>query len=157
MNAEAKPPRGCQILNFRAFEKNTLRGFFDLQLPSGIILRGCTFHVKGERRWIGFPAKPVTKPDGTQSWVNIVDFVDNKTKYLLQDMALPPVLAALAAASRGEPRSPRLSPGSSVALQFFRSSHATKFLSERMRRTIPTLSAHGGGCVKNADALSADG
>jgi hypothetical protein len=99
--------RGIKVTNFKAFEKNTLQGIFDLELPfGGIVLRGCTFHRKADKHWIGFPGKPFTKQDGLQSWSNIVDFTDNKAKYLLQDEILPLVLTAAAGAGN-EPRTAR--------------------------------------------------
>jgi hypothetical protein len=43
---------------FRPFAKNTLRGFVDLELTRvGLILRGCTWHSKAGKEWIGFPAE----------------------------------------------------------------------------------------------------
>jgi hypothetical protein len=93
-----KPP-GCKVSNFRSFDKNTLRGTFDLDLPfGGIILRGCCLHERDGKRWIGWPAKPYETRDGIKSWANIVDFVDSKAKYSLQDEVLPLVLAAMAEA-----------------------------------------------------------
>jgi hypothetical protein len=86
--------RGCQILNFRAFEKNSLRGFFDIALPSGMVLCGCTLHEKEGKRWIGLPAKPYTKDDGSQSWVRVIDFVDRETGRKFQQSVLPAVVAA---------------------------------------------------------------
>ena len=56
-----------KILDFKPFSKNTLLGFFDLELDSGLILSGCALHEKNGKRWIGLPAKPITKPDGSQS------------------------------------------------------------------------------------------
>ena len=41
--------------DWRGLERNTLRGFFRLTLPSGIQINDCTFHEKGESRWIGLP------------------------------------------------------------------------------------------------------
>jgi hypothetical protein len=87
MSAEANPPRGCQILNFRAFEKNTL--------PSGMVLCGCTLHEKEGKRWIGLPAKPYTKDDGSQSWAKIVDFIDRDKAKRFQELVLPAAVAAL--------------------------------------------------------------
>jgi hypothetical protein len=63
------------VLNFKLYEKNILRGFFDLELPSGMILTGCGLHENpAGHYWIGLPAKPFTKGDGSQSWAKIVDF-----------------------------------------------------------------------------------
>jgi len=90
--------QGIKVSNFKAFNKNTLRGFFDLELPFGMILRDCMLCEKDGKRWIGWPAKPYEKQDGSKSLSNIVDFVDNKSKYLLQDEVLPLVLAAMAEA-----------------------------------------------------------
>ena len=42
-------------INPRRHERNTLRGFVDLRLPSGMIVKGCTVHVKGTPR-VGGPA-----------------------------------------------------------------------------------------------------
>jgi hypothetical protein len=93
--------RGGRIHNFKRLQKNTLQGVFDLELPfGGIILRGCCLHEKEGRRWIGWPAKPYEKQDGAKSWSNIVDFVDNKATYLMQDGVLPLVLAVMAEAGQ---------------------------------------------------------
>jgi hypothetical protein len=66
----AQPRRGTQarILDFKPFEKNTLRAFFSLELASGLILRGCTLHTKNGKFWVGLPAKPYTTDTGAQSW-----------------------------------------------------------------------------------------
>ena len=93
--------RGGRILNFKRLQKNTLQGVLDLELPfGGMILRGCCFHEKDGRRWIGWPAKPYEKQDGAKSLANIGDFVYNKSKYLMQDEVLPLVLVAMAEAGQ---------------------------------------------------------
>jgi hypothetical protein len=88
----------AKVSNFKRLDKNSLRGFFDLELPSGMILRSCSYHVKGDSQWIGWPAKPYVKEDGSKAWQNIIDFVDNKTKYILQDHVIPLVLQAMSEA-----------------------------------------------------------
>jgi hypothetical protein len=35
------------------------------------------------------PARPYAKPDGSQSWVKIVDFRDKATAYRFQQMIVP--------------------------------------------------------------------
>jgi hypothetical protein len=42
-------------------------------------------HERDGKSWIGYPAKPYTTDAGEQSWANIVDFIDNKSKYLFSD------------------------------------------------------------------------
>jgi hypothetical protein len=44
--------------DWRPHEKATLRGFFTLRLPSGMIVRELTLHEKGDKRWVGLPARP---------------------------------------------------------------------------------------------------
>src|SRR5690348_13620190 len=92
----AGPP--ARILGFKPFEKNTLRGFFDIELASGLILRGCTLHEKNGRRWVGLPAKPYAANDGAQSWAAIVDFRDKRTAARFQELA---TAAAVAVYERG--------------------------------------------------------
>ena len=39
--------------NWKPLERNTLKGFVDLTLPSGLIIHGCSLHRKNESRWMG--------------------------------------------------------------------------------------------------------
>jgi hypothetical protein len=43
---------------WRPHASGTLQGFFNLRLPSGLVLNDFTLHQKGERRWVGLPGKP---------------------------------------------------------------------------------------------------
>jgi len=63
--------------------------FFDLELPSGLVVCGCRFHELHGRFWVGLPARPYAKPDGSQLWVKIVDFRDKATRYRFQQMIVP--------------------------------------------------------------------
>jgi hypothetical protein len=83
------------VLNFKPLERNTLRGFFDLELPSELVLSGCTLHEKNGKFWTGLPAKPWTKTDGSQSWAKIVDFRDKETSDKFQRTVTPIAVAAL--------------------------------------------------------------
>ena len=49
-----------RCLKLRRYEKNTLKGFVDLELTRvGIIIRDCTWHQHADgKEWVGFPAKP---------------------------------------------------------------------------------------------------
>src|SRR5262245_44539223 len=40
--ASPTPKPAATATNFRRFEKNTLKGFFDLELPSGLVLYDCS-------------------------------------------------------------------------------------------------------------------
>jgi hypothetical protein len=83
-----------KVLRFRPCEKNTLRAFFDLQLASGIVLRGCTLHLTCGRHWTGLPAKPFKTAGGADSWSPIVDFTDKTTRDRFQRQATAAALEA---------------------------------------------------------------
>jgi hypothetical protein len=74
--------------DWKAFSKNTLKGFFTLQLPSGMVIHGLTAHVKGESRWIGLPGQKFVKTDGTTSYTPVIEFTDRLTADRFRDLAL---------------------------------------------------------------------
>jgi hypothetical protein len=88
----ARPIYDLAVFNLKKYEKNTLRAFFDLQLPSGLILRGCTLHFSHEIWWVGLPAKPYTDAAGKEGWAAIVDFRDKTTKDKFQQIAVSAAL-----------------------------------------------------------------
>ncbi len=58
------------------FKKNSLRGFAEVELPSGMVLKDLTWHQRDDKEWIGLAARKFEKEDGTTAWSNLVDFVD---------------------------------------------------------------------------------
>ncbi len=90
---------GVTCVDFKAYEKNSLKGFCALRIelpanlgPSaGLILKDCTLHEKdSENRWVGLPAKQIDK-NGTTSYVNIIEFNDKNDYYAFQRAALEAV------------------------------------------------------------------
>jgi hypothetical protein len=69
-----------RCIRFRAYEKNTLKGFADLELPRvGLVLRDCCWHTKAGKEWVSFPARSYTDKDGNTAWQPLIEFVsDNK-------------------------------------------------------------------------------
>ncbi len=63
--------------DWKPLEKNTLRGFFTIILPSGMRLRECSLHARDGSRWIGLPTKTWTKRDGSTAHTPLVDFVSD--------------------------------------------------------------------------------
>jgi len=49
-----------KIKNWKPYQKNTLRGFFDLQIGP-LLIKGFTYHQKNGKAWVGFPARPELK------------------------------------------------------------------------------------------------
>jgi hypothetical protein len=51
--------------DWRPLERNTLRGFVTLHMPSGLVLRGCTLHRDAVgKEWVGLPGKPQIDREG---------------------------------------------------------------------------------------------
>jgi hypothetical protein len=59
-------PRSTDFVasDWRAINRNTLKGFFTLALPSGLALRECSYHEQGAKRWVGLPGRPLLDADG---------------------------------------------------------------------------------------------
>ena len=77
-----------KILNFRKYERNTLRGFIQVELPSGMIVKDITWHQRDDREWLGLPARQYEKEDGSMGYANQVDFVDKTTYWNFVDQVL---------------------------------------------------------------------
>jgi len=67
-----------RCLKLRRYEKNTLKGFVDLELTRvGIIIRDCTWHQHADgKEWVGFPAKPYETKTGETAWQPLVEFAE---------------------------------------------------------------------------------
>ena len=66
-----------EIIKFRSYQKNTLRGFLTIRLTNiGLEIRDMTVHEKNGKRWVALPAKPYEKESGGQGWSYIVTFYD---------------------------------------------------------------------------------
>lgn len=77
------------IANARKINRGALIGFFDVALPSGMKLNGCTLLEKDGRRWIGLPSKEWVKPDGSKSYVPIVEIPDREARDKFNAAVLP--------------------------------------------------------------------
>ena len=81
-----------KIVEFKPYEKNTLRGFFSLELANGIQIKDCTLHEKSGRAWFGFPGVPqidretgtVIKENGKIMYKNVIFVQDKKQNEALQ-------------------------------------------------------------------------
>jgi hypothetical protein len=83
------------VTNPKLIRKNTLIGSFDLQMPSGLIVRGAMLFEKDGRRWVSFPSKEWTKQDGTKAYSPILEFADRSIAGKFQAAVLPFVEGAL--------------------------------------------------------------
>ena len=54
------------IEDFKPMERNTLRGFLRVWLPSGMVVHDMSLHVKDGKAWVSPPGRPMVGRDGTQ-------------------------------------------------------------------------------------------
>jgi hypothetical protein len=66
--------------DWKSLDKNTLKGSCTLTLPSGLVIKEITYHEQNGKRWIGFPGRPWTRPDGSTAYVNIFKFATDEAK-----------------------------------------------------------------------------
>jgi hypothetical protein len=85
---EAKS-NGFTISNANLIRKNSLVGSFDLQMPSGIIVRGAMLLEKNGQRWINFPSKEWSKPDGKKGYMPLIEFSSAGVRDRFQAHILP--------------------------------------------------------------------
>jgi hypothetical protein len=82
---------------FRPFKKNTLVGFADLALPDlGLRIKECPVHRQNDRRWVAFPARPWTDPQGKKQWASIIEFLNGADREGFQAAAVVAVRAKIA-------------------------------------------------------------
>jgi hypothetical protein len=67
-----------KCIKFKPFEKNTLKGFADLELTRvGIVIHDCCWHVRDGAEWISFPARQYKDRDGHATWARVIDFAED--------------------------------------------------------------------------------
>jgi hypothetical protein len=71
-----------RCVRIRPYEKNTLRGFVDLELTRvGLVLRDCTWHRhENGKEWVGFPARPYEDKNGNTAWQPLIEFAEGATE-----------------------------------------------------------------------------
>jgi DNA-binding cell septation regulator SpoVG len=81
----------------RVESTSSLRGFFTLRLPSGLVIHDLSLHEREGSRWVQLPGKPLIGRDGRQlttpktgrlAWDVVVEIPDSKTRAKFQDEAL---------------------------------------------------------------------
>jgi hypothetical protein len=78
-----------EITNAKFIGKKSLIGSFDLELPSGLIIRGAMLFESNGRRWVNFPSKEYQKADGTKGYYPILEFASRALSDKFQAKVLP--------------------------------------------------------------------
>ncbi len=86
-----------EITKFKAFQKNTLQGFFSLKIISWTLeFHGCCLHQKGDSRWVSMPAKSYEVEGGGQRWSPVLEFHDKDIQARFQKSVLEAIDAYMA-------------------------------------------------------------
>jgi hypothetical protein len=83
------------ISNPKLIRKNSLVGSFDLQLPSGLIIRGAMLFEKAGKRWVHFPSKEWTDHSGVKKYFPLLEFASRDIADKFQAQVLPLAEGAL--------------------------------------------------------------
>lgn len=75
------------VTNWRPRESGSLRGFFSLVLPSGLIIHDCALFEKNNRRWVNLPSRQY-ESQGEKKFAPLVAFLDRDTEDDFQFHAL---------------------------------------------------------------------
>ena len=79
------------VSNTKLLRKNSLVGSFDLEMPSGLVVRGAMLFEKNSRRWVNFPSKEWTDNSGTKKYFPLLEFNSKETADKFQAAVLPVV------------------------------------------------------------------
>lgn len=93
--------------DFKALERNTLRGFFTLHLDSGLVIHDCSYHERDDKQWVGLPSKPQLDREGRHRvddkgkklYLPVLDFKDKATREKFQLGAVRAVLVLVGRAA----------------------------------------------------------
>src|SRR3954470_448176 len=84
-----KPPTACFLASdWKPLDKATLLGAFNLTLPSGLIVKGCTYHKSHSSYWVGLPSQSHKDKNGDVAWTNILDFSSRNARTRFQEQAM---------------------------------------------------------------------
>ena len=82
-----------EISNWKSYTNKTLRGFFTVILPSGMVLNDLQLHESTKGRWINLPCReyknPNRQPDqAATQYLPYIEFVDDETAWRFRDNVL---------------------------------------------------------------------
>jgi hypothetical protein len=79
---------GMSVTDWKTFERNTLKGFFTLTLPSGLIIHDVALHERSGSRWISLPAREFIDKQGKKSFRPFLEFTDRGVAEVFREQAL---------------------------------------------------------------------
>jgi hypothetical protein len=96
-----------KVVAFKSLARGSLLGFVDLQMDSGLILLGCTYHESHGKRWVNPPGRPQLDADkkpivenGKLAYAPVVDFAEKSIRFKWSAQAVKAIDEHLAAQSK---------------------------------------------------------
>lgn len=87
----------------RAADSSTsLQGHFQLELTSGLVIHGLSYHKKGSMHWVGLPSQRFQRADGGVAYSQIIGFANDQIEKNFRDQALRALDALLAKQQKPE-------------------------------------------------------
>lgn len=93
--------REFRISNWRPRESGSLRGFFSIVLPSGMIIHDCALFEKSVRRWINLPTRHYESQGGERKFAAIITFADRDAEDRFRLQALDAIDKHVSEAEKG--------------------------------------------------------
>ena len=82
------PALEVEVLHFKPFNSKTLKGWFDIAIPSlGMKISGFGLHERDGERWLSLPSREY-ESNGERKFAPIVEFVDKSSRETFQRAAL---------------------------------------------------------------------
>jgi len=81
-----------KVVRYKAYEKNTMRGFMDVVVEDSVVITGCTHHENYEgKEWVNLPSRK--EQDG--KYYDIVRFPSKEKYWSFQDSCRKAIKAYL--------------------------------------------------------------
>lgn len=78
-----------ECLKFQSQQKGSLIGFADFYIAkTGLEIYNCSVYQKDGRRWVNFPSREYTTPDGEKKYLPYLRFRDPNHKEKFGELAL---------------------------------------------------------------------
>jgi hypothetical protein len=87
-------------VNFRERVRHTLKGFFDIELANGLMLKDCSYHERDGKRWVLLPSRAQIHPEGRHAtdpatgkklYISVVEIKDRGRRERFQAEAMAAV------------------------------------------------------------------
>jgi DNA-binding cell septation regulator SpoVG len=105
------PRQEIAISHWKAYEKNSLKGFFSASFPSGLIIHSLQLHERNGARWVGVPSRRWTDERGEEQHSRLIEFTTRAAAERFRDSLLLALDAFLAADTKPISTERRVSPG----------------------------------------------